>query len=1013
MTIANRVAAGMRASLDAGERGVGSNAGISIEISAVLRVAAAALAVLLLVTPAFAQPAVAALSGRITDPQSSPAPGATVTARNVDTAVRFTSISGADGRYALPMVPPGSYEITVELPGFAPWRAAGVTLQVGQDHQLDVRLAVAALQESVVVRNDSRVVSTAVDGVIAAPQIQALPLNGRNFLELALLVPGNQPTPNFDPTKTNSTLIASAGQMGRGGNITIDGQDNNDDVVGGPLLNLPIDAVQEFQIATSRFGADQGRSASSAINVVTRSGTNVPHGSGSLYARDGAWQARPVTLAAGAPVPPFDRQQLSGAFGGPLRRDRIFWFGAAEYRNQDGAVLTGARDLASRSITRGFSPAPLDDGLWSVRLDAGAGANRFTARYAGEDAADTAASAVERAIGSATQRQRATNRYHSVLGSWTSVLSPRVVNALHVSLSTYSNATAPVASLPQLTFPSLQDGASFRMPQETTQRRVQVNDNFSIVRGPHTLRFGGGVERVDARFVLGVFQQGRVELVEDFPTLDRNSDGRVDDDDLLFAVTLRSGNPSQALTLPDSDNTHATVFAQDDWSVGDRLSLNLGVRYEVDTEVNNQSRAGELNPIVAPFVRGERRRDLNNIGPRLGFAWSSADAHVVVRGGYGLYYDRIVLEVQSLERGLDGRALPIEVRAGNVLFLDPASGRFPPFAPTVSNPFTGFVLPGAGASGINIIDPRLQAPMVHEFHLGFETDLLGTRARVDGIHNQGTDFLIGRTVGEVFNPVVGGPDRVVNIESSARTRYDALLVSLDRELAARSSVRLAYTLAKASNYANDDQIPFLNGPIDPNDLRREYGPAPNDRRHRFVASAQSLLPGQVAVSALWTVSSGVPMDIMLPDGSTRIPSLQRNAGGRVFKSAGELNQFIDRTNADGGIGGTPLPRVSSDAHFTDAFNAFDLRVSRPFTVRGNVRVEPMLEVFNLFNVTNILGTSNVNYSGFSNVLVRDSQDPAQPGYLTSSGFGRPVTTAGGVFGSGGPRALQIAARVTF
>jgi hypothetical protein len=159
------------------------------------------------------------------------------------------------------------------------------------------------------------------------------------------------------------------------------------------------------------------------------------------------------------------------------------------------------------------------------------------------------------------------------------------------------------------------------------------------------------------------------------------------------------------------------------------------------------------------------------------------------------------------------------------------------------------------------------------------------------------------------------------------------------------------------------------------------------------------------------------MDILMPDGTTRIPVIQRNAGGRQFKTAGDLNAFIQDLNAKGGVstaaGNVLLPLVSNDAKFNDSFNSVDLRVSRPFTLAHGMKIEPMVEVFNLFNVTNILGTSSLNYSGYTNVLIRDSSDQSSPGFLTSSSFGKAVTTAGGVFGSGGPRAFQLAARVTF
>lgn len=155
------------------------------------------------------------------------------------------------------------------------------------------------------------------------------------------------------------------------------------------------------------------------------------------------------------------------------------------------------------------------------------------------------------------------------------------------------------------------------------------------------------------------------------------------------------------------------------------------------------------------------------------------------------------------------------------------------------------------------------------------------------------------------------------------------------------------------------------------------------------------------------------MDVLLPDASSRIPVLQRNAGGRLFKTGADLNGFISKLNAAGGVNGQRLPLVRDDARFNDNFSSFDLRLSKVFKLGDKAQIEPVIEAFNLFNVTNILGVSNVNYSGFSNVLTRDSNNPANAGFLRSSGFGRPVTTAGGVFGSGGARAFQLAVRFTF
>lgn len=969
-----------------------------------------------LVTGVSAQ-STATLRGVVRDSQGVPIVGATVTVRSAATGLDRTVPTTDDGGYVVVNLPLIVVQVVATASGFADATRGGVALEVGQTRSVDFTLAPAGVQERVDVGAIMPLVDTTrsvVDAVIPSQAIESLPLNGRNFLELALLVPGNAPAPNFDPTKSNTVVISSAGQLGRGGNVMIDGADNNDDVVGGPLQNVTQESVQEFQIATNRFTAEFGRSASSMINVVTRSGSDRLRVAASLFLRDSRWQGLPATFdrSRGEELP-FDRQQLAGAAGGALAPGRAFWFAAAEYRNQDGAVLVGARDVPTRTIGRTFATAPLDDLLGSGRLDwRPSGHDALIFRYAGEKAEDTSASSLDRAIGSASYRQQGRNSHNAVVGTWNRVVRPTLVNAATVSFSGFDNAITPVGTGPQYTFPSMLDGSSFRVPQATAQKRLQLSDTLSFVRGAHSLRAGGEWQRVDAAFDLGVFLDGRIEFIEDFATHDANGDGRVDDGDLLFAVTLRSGKPTQALLLPDADNHHVALFVQDDWRVRSDLTLNLGMRYEVDSDVKNIRRYDEINPIVRPFLQGERRRDTNNVGPRIGFNWAPGTGRTSVHGGYGLYYDRVTLQIQSLERGLDGRALPIEVRAGNLFFLDSTNGRFPAFAPSTVNPFTGFILPGAGASGINIIDNNLQNPRVQQWNLGVQHELpWSTVLRVDGVHNLGTHFIIGRTLGTVDNPVVGGPDRVVNLESSVNTHYDALLLSAERR-SSRLGFRASYALAKALNYANDDQIPFSNGPIDSNNLRLDFGPTPNDQRHRFTLAAWAQGPLGILMAPIVTVASGVPMDILMPDGQSRVPTFQRNAGGRLFRTGADLNRALQEINAGGGIAGQRLPYVGNDVRFGDGFSSVDLRVSRPFTA-GRLRLEPMLEVFNLCNVTNVLGVSVKNYSGYNNVLVRDSSVPDDAGYLRASSFGQAVSTAGGVFGSGGPRAFQFGVRATF
>ena len=971
------------------------------------------------------------ISGEISDPQSAVVRKAQVIAVNKSTGLERKTVTNASGFFAINDLAPGSYELRVMAEGFSD-HVSQVELEVGQQASLTVHLGVQKQQTVITIddRDSLPLIDTAssvVDGVIDSQQIDNLPLNGRNFLELALLTPGNTIAPNFDPTKQGTVIISSAGQLGRGGNVSIDGMDDNDDVVGGMLLNVPEDAVQEFDVATNRFSAELGRSGSAVVNVVTKSGTNSAHGSASIYARDKSLQAatpvfNPTDLGLSAPAgqsPQFRREQYSGTLGGPIVRNKAWWFGAFEYRDELGGVLVGTRDVATQTINTSFASEPLTDPMGTLRADwKVSGKDTLSLHYSFErlGATGSASFLSGQPIGSASERQNLNNHFQTFQGSWTRVLSPTLLNRASYSFNNFINATVPVTTSPELDFPSIADGSSYRVPQQTRQKRSQVDDNFDWIRGTHNMHWGGEFQRIGADFNLGVFQSGVVEFVQDFANQDRNGDGLINDQDLLFAVAIRSGIPATPLVIPNADNNHVAGYFQDDWRVHPQFTLNLGLRYEIDSDVNDVGHYSQINPILLPFLHGSRHKAANNWGPRLGFNWASKSAQFSVHGGYGIYYDRVTLEIDSLERGLDGRALPINVTLGSANFLDNNGNFIPGLTPTYpDSTFSGPIIPGAGGAseGINLIDNNMRNPMVQQFNLGVEYSFAKDWVlKVDGIHDLGTHFIIGVPLGSVFNPASGGPETVTDLQSSVNTHYDALWLTLDHRFAQHFQLHSAYTFSKALNYANYDQIPFGYPPVDPTNLHREYGPAPNDLRHRLVVQGTADLPFHFRFSPLWTYASGVPMDILLGDGSgNRVPELGRNAGGRQFRTGSELNAFLTQLNAGGAVNGglgSPFPMVSTGARFNDTFNSFDLRLSREFHLGERFTLQGIGEVFNLFNKTNILGSSNANYSGYFNVLVPDKNNAN-----LSSAFGRPTSTAGGVFGSGGPRAFQLAARLVF
>jgi len=945
-------------------------------------------ALIQLVSPlAVAQLPTAALRGTVTDSSGAAVPRATVTIQNAATGVVERRVETDDlGNLAAESLPPGDYKVTVEKTGFAS-QARALKLPVGRVIVLEFTLAPAGVAEQVKVTEEAPLIdreSSEIGEVIAPMAIQSLPLNGRQFADLASLVPGILPAPNFDPIKTRVFNISAGGSDGRSSNFAVDGAENSDIVNGGLLQNFTVEGIQEFRVSSSRFGAEQGRALGAAVSVVTRSGSNDFHGSYFLFFRNQGLSARDPFQAKKTD---FHRAQQGFTFGGPVKENRSFFFLAFEGTNEDNLGIVNTN--GAYGTFEGSFGLPYTGRLLTTRFDHHFNErHKLMLRYSFED------NFSREGIGgvrSAENGVRSTNRGSSLVVSYSSLLSPRVLNSARYHYGRFNNHLLPLSTAPEVVRPSLVTGGAFNTPQNTGISRQQFREDLAIhipsAWGTHNLKFGVDYQRLSVDAGLEFASRGQFFFFSDAPLAETLADFA------FFSV----GN----FAFPAYHDNIFGAYLQDDWRIRRYLTLNLGLRWDVSTNENGPDFTSQIAPL------GARSRDLNNWGPRVGFALDPfGKAKTVIRGGYGIFYALPVATGPAVESAFDGR------RIGFGLFFGPLN---------ITDPFPGLTQEQISAQVfaqpqflVLTLANHVRTPYVQQFSIGVQQEITPALAvTVDYVHNLGLKQRLGRDVnldplGNIgspetilareFGPAVAasfGP--VIRTDDDGRSTYNALEISVKKTLSHRFEFLAAYTLSHAVDVGDDS---IGSTAANPFDLRAERGDSNRDQRHRFVLNGLVHLPGDFQLSTITALASARPYDIVTGESldgfsPSRPPGVTRNRGARDSRGMiASINAL--RTAAE-------LPVVSTTSPRSFFFYSTDLRLLKRFRIKERVSLSGAVEVFNLFNHVNFLSNGGPTFSGVSGAQNN----------VFSMDFGFPRRTAGGVLGSGGPRAFQLVFRFEF
>jgi len=988
------------------------------------------------------------IEGRISDPSGAVIPGALLKARNTRTSAKFDAISSEDGLFQFPVLPVGPYQLRVEHTGFATLIQQGIIVTVGARISLTLTLSLAVRTDAVTVSGTTPLIETTrskVSSTLGSRSINELPVNGRNFVDFVLLTPG-------------VTRDAQVGDLSFAGqrmmnSLLVDGADDNN-----PFFNQALGragfgrapfqfsqaAVEEFQVNTNAYSAEFGRAGAGVINTVTKSGSNDLHGTGFWYYRDRGMNANdPVNKLNGAPKSPFHFHQFGGALGGPIVKNKFFFF--LSYDGQRSTLpnpvflnLPAGFTFSSDPAVSGFQQRALAylvprAASWNLTLDQNTYFTKFDwqispihhlsgrwnrQNFTGDNLENRGPQVSFEHTGATLINN------DTVVASLTSTISTSMVNVASFaylrsdepSLTNSINPEAKVFEGGQLV---LTIGRFPIDPRETNVQGWQWSDTLSLVRGHHSLRVGTDILWDQITFNSAANFSGSYTFTS-LASFGRSLAGAplpLAGESYLQAFS-GDGTPG-ARVHPNS--AEFAGFIQDEWRFRPSLTFNLGVRYDVQLLAGPSVRNPSPELAAAGLDTSFIPTDKNNVAPRLGFAWSPLrNSRLVVRGGYGVFYARtpslmtarpffqngITVQTRTFTGGLipsypntlcglpDPSGTPPSCAA-------PPAGSGNPIIELFSRKFSQ-AYTQQGSFGIEVQaadDLAVSASylVVKGTHLPRTRDInLGTPTNPTHIGIAGTSTVLTYQSFTLPRPIAGF-DRILEFESAANSIYHGLAVQVNKRFSHHFELSGSYTLSKVIDDVPD---PFAVNPgiddfrmlSDPSNPRADRAAGINDQRHRLV------------MSGIWELSyandlPAIPKAIL---GGWEVSGILTAQTGQPY--SGLINFDL---NNDGNSATDRTPGLGRDTFYLPSTVSFDPRVTRNVQLTERTKLQFIWEAFNVFNRFNITGVRTTQFSRSTSALLCGIAIPCLvPQNTGLSAFGTPTTTSG-------PRIMQLSVKIVF